>query len=76
MEHKLSETQLDSLKQVRESGDKVIYNLGLNSLQQYDLFNELGRVNNLNEQITQEILNQYGEGELKMDAGVFITKEV
>ena len=75
MEHKLTDKQLETLKQVRESSDKVIYHLGLNCLQQYDLFNELSKVNMMNQEINQEILTEYGEGELKISDGIFVTKE-
>ena len=75
MEHKLTETQLDNLKQIRERGDKVIYNLGMNAVQQYELYNELSKVDNLSQTASQELLTLYGEGELKPNEGIFVTKD-
>ena len=74
-ERRLTEEQITNLKQLRESGDKIIYNLGINALQQLDLFTEWNRVNNLQVQFQEEILQQYGEGELKISEGVFVTKD-
>ena len=73
-EHRLTEEQVTNMKQLRESGDTLIYNLGLNALQKYDLFTEWTRVNNAQNLFQQEILEKYGEGELKFSEGIFVTK--
>ena len=75
MEHKLTEEQLANLKQIRERGNKVIYNLGMNAVQQYELYNELSKVDNLSQMASEEILALYGEGELKTNEGIFVTKD-
>ena len=74
-ERRLTDEQITNMKQLRESGEKIIYNLGLNALQKYDLFTEWSRVNNSQNKFQEEILEQYGEGELKFSEGIFITKD-
>jgi hypothetical protein len=72
---KLTKEQLSELKQLRENGEKTIYNLGINALQKYDLFLEWTTVNNLQNKFQDTLLQQYGEGELKVSEGIFVTKE-
>lgn len=75
MVNQLTPEELEQLTNLNKQADKIVFELGLLDFQKYSMYKELAKVDQVNEQLSQELLKKYGEGELNLKEGTFTTKD-
>ena len=75
MVNQLTPEELEQLTNLNKQADKIVFELGLLDFQKYNMYKELAKVDQVNEQLSQELLKKYGEGELNLKEGTFTTKD-
>lgn len=75
MVNQLIEEEIEQFSNLNKTADQIIFNLGLAEYEKYKLLKEFAKIEQTNDQLTQELLAKYGEGELNLQEKTFTTKE-
>lgn len=72
---KLSEKELQKLKELRTRGNELIFALGQIEAQKASVFNQIQEVQVENEKIGKELQDKYGDGNIDLETGEFTKSE-
>jgi hypothetical protein len=72
---KLSEKELQKLKELRTKGNELIFALGQIEAQKASVFNQIQEVQVENEKIGKELQDKYGDGNIDLETGEFTKSE-
>ena len=72
---KLSEKELQKLKELRTRGNELIFALGQIEAQKASVFNQIQEVQAENEKIGKELQDKYGDGNIDLETGEFTKSE-
>jgi len=72
---KLSEKELQELKELRDKGNRLIFSLGQLTLQQLDLYSDIQEVRENQVEVGKKMQKKYGDGNIDLDSGEFTKSE-
>jgi hypothetical protein len=72
---KLSEKELQILKELQTRGNQLIFTLGQIEAQKTSIFNQIQEVQNENDKIGKELQEKYGDGNINLETGEFTKTE-
>ena len=72
---KLSEKELQILKELQTRGNQLIFTLGQIEAQKTSIFNQIQEVQNENDKIGKELQEKYGDGNINLETGEFTKPE-
>ncbi len=72
---KLSEKELQTLKELQTKGNQLIFTLGQIEAQKASVFNQIQEVQLENDKIGKELQEKYGDGNINLETGEFTTSE-
>ena len=72
---KLSEKELQELKELRDKGNRLIFSLGQLTLQQLDLYSDIQEVRENQVKVGKKMQKKYGDGNIDLDSGEFTKSE-
>jgi hypothetical protein len=72
---KLSEQELQQLKELQTKGNELIFSLGQIEAQKASVFSQLQEVQIKNNKIGKELNEKYGDGNIDLETGEFTKSE-
>ena len=72
---KLSEKELQTLKELQTKGNQLIFTLGQIEAQKASVFNQIQEVQLENDKIGKELQEKYGDGNINLETGEFTISE-
>jgi hypothetical protein len=72
---KLSEQELQQLKELQTKGNELIFSLGQIEAQKASVFSQLQEVQTKNNKIGKELNEKYGDGNIDLETGEFTKSE-
>jgi len=72
---KLSEKELQQLKELQTKGNELIFALGQIEAQKASVFNQIQEVQNKNNELGKELQDKYGDGNIDLETGEFTKSE-
>jgi conjugal transfer/entry exclusion protein len=72
---KLSENELQKLKELQTKGNELIFSLGQIEAQKASIFSQLQEVQVENNKIGKELSEKYGDGNIDLETGEFTKSE-
>lgn len=72
---KLSEKELQSLKDLQNEGNQLVFALGQIDAQKVPIYKKIEEVQEKQNKVGKELFKKYGDGEIKLETGEFIKPE-
>lgn len=72
---KLSEKELQTLKELQTKGNQLIFTLGQIEAQKTSIFNQIQEVQKENDKVGKELQEKYGDGNINLETGEFTRTE-
>jgi len=72
---KLSEKELQTLKELQTKGNQLIFTLGQIEAQKASVFNQIQEIQSENDKIGKELQEKYGDGNINLETGEFTISE-
>jgi len=72
---KLSEKELQKLKELQTKGNELIFSLGQIEAQKASVFNQIQEVQKEQNKLGKELQEKYGDGNINLETGEFTKAE-
>lgn len=72
---KLSENELQILKELQTKGNQLIFTLGQIEAQKSSIFTQIQEIQSENDKIGKELQEKYGDGNINLETGEFTVSE-
>lgn len=72
---KLSEKELQKLKELQTKGNELIFSLGQIEAQKASVFNQIQEVQEEQNKLGKELQGKYGDGNINLETGEFTKTE-
>jgi flagellar biosynthesis chaperone FliJ len=72
---KLSEKELQKLKELQTKGNELIFSLGQIEAQKASVFNQIQEVQEEQNKLGKELQEKYGDGNINLETGEFTKAE-